>query len=130
MLFPRLAALATTWSLCATVLAQDPDCARYHEGRFSIADEDGGSPTIITRKGSRQREEADGTVLSFKVTWLDECTYTLRIRKVLRNPKKHTFDPDLVLKVEIIGTDSDSYVQRSTAEGYDLVYISTVRVTK
>lgn len=62
------------------------------------------------------------------MTWLDECTYTLSIHKVLRNPRKQTFDPGLVVKVEIIGTDSDSYVQRSTAEGYDLVYISTVRV--
>ena len=110
--------------ICFSTIAhgQMNDCEKFKNGKFKIVDAEVGH-SIITRKGSKQIEYGEGSELKieFKVKWLDECTYTLELKKVLENPNQIELPEGMILTVEIIETKENSYVQRSTSNLYDMV---------
>lgn len=108
--------------LRASLLHAQPDCAAYKNGTFLLVDKEHGN-SIIERKGSKQVEYGEGSQLklSFKVRWVDACTYTLELNKVLENPKGITLPDGMILTVQILETTVNSYRQRSTSDLYDLV---------
>ena len=109
--------------LCASFLhAQKPDRAAFKNGTFLLVDKEHGN-AIIERKGSKQIEYGEGSRLkvSFKVRWVDACTYTLEVKKVLENPKEIPLPDGMILTVRILETTENSYRQRSTSNLYDLV---------
>lgn len=118
--------LAMAW-VCQ---AQPANCKEFHNGVFRIDDAEHGTTTIITRKGGKQRERMGDNETTLKVAWLNDCTYTLEPIKRKRVGKGAEpvggFDPTIVIKVEILETGTDHYIQRSTAAIYDLVYTSRV----
>lgn len=110
--------------------AQPTNCKDFHNGTFRIDDAEHGTTTIITRKGGKQRERLGDRETTLKVVWINDCTYTLEPLKT--KSRKNTtdmdlgIDPSFVIKVEILETGADHYIQRSTAALYDLVYTSRV----
>lgn len=80
----------------------------------------------LIRKGNIQTEIMHGQndSLKFIVKWIDKCTYTLTPSKkalqYLKLPKS------AVLKVEIIETKKDSYIQKSTSNFADFEFISEI----
>jgi len=117
-------------SFAAAAQAQPTNCADFRNGVFRIDDEETGTTTMITRKGGKQRERMGDSSSTLKVVWLNDCTYTLElIDRKSRSKGADTgggFDRTIVLKVEILETGTDHYIQRSTAALYDLVYTSRV----
>jgi hypothetical protein len=107
---------------------QAPECYRFKEGKFKIVDANAGGITVIDRRGNYQVENNEGmkATLKFKVTWLDDCTYTLKLDTILRNDNKIAFPTDMVLKVKILSTTKNSYTQESSSNLYDMVYKSEV----
>ena len=105
-----------------SVFSQQVDCEKYKDGKFIIVDEENGN-SHIERKGSKQTEygEGSGLKLEFKIKWLNECTYTVTLKKIVENPNKIPLSKDMVLTVEIIETKENSYMQRSTSNLYDMV---------
>ncbi len=105
--------------LFATVVAlsQTLDCAKFKDGKFRIpgTTPDEGS-TFIERKGSYQIESNETLkfILKFKVVWLDECTYTLKLDSVIKNENNFPLQEDMVVKVKITGTLKESYLQESS----------------
>ena len=101
------------------------DCSKFRDGKFKIIDDEAGN-SIIERKGSKQMEfgEGSGLKLEFKVNWVNACTYTLELKKVLENPDKLQFPEGMILTVEMIEIKENSYVQRSTANMFDMVVVS------
>jgi len=59
--------------------------------------------------------------LEFKVKWLDDCTYTLELKKILENPNKMELPKGMILTIEIIEVKDKSYIQKSTSNLYDMV---------
>jgi hypothetical protein len=118
--------LAMAW-VCQ---AQPTNCRDFRNGVFRIDDTEHGMTTIITRTGGKQRERMGDSETTLKVVWLNDCTYTLEPIKRKRVGKGAEpvggFDPTIVIKVEILETGSDHYIQRSTAALYSLVYTSRV----
>lgn len=115
-------------TICSNAaLAQTVDCFKYKEGRFRIIDPNAGGVTIIDRKGGYQTESNEGLKIQvrFTVTWQDDCTYMLKIDKILRNENKVKL-PSITLKVKIVQTGKDNYVQESSSIAYPNVYRSTV----
>lgn len=110
--------------------AQPKDCQRYRTGTFRIDDPDTGTSTIITRKGAVQRERMGNNEIRLKVVWLNDCAYTLELltgkKRDKKNMKESGFDPAMVVKVEILETAEDHYVQRATAAMYNVVFESKV----
>jgi len=116
--------------LPAKVFSQSPDCGKFRDGRFRIADTRAGIVTIAERKGMYQTEtsEALKAVVRFKITWQDQCSYTLTLDKVIRNENKINFPANLQFKIKIIQTSANSYIQQTSSSLNNAVY--NVEVTR
>jgi len=113
-------------SLVVAVKSQTVDCFKFKNGKFKITDANAGGVTIIERKGDYQVENNEGLkmTLRFKITWLNDCSYTLKLESILRNDNKLPFPADMVLKVKIIETTKNSYFQESSSNMLPAVYKS------
>ena len=96
-----------------TGFCQLPDCSKFREGKFRIADTRAGVITIAERKGMYQTESSESlkAVVRFRITWQDNCTYTLKLDKVLRNENKIDFPSNMEVHVKIVETAASSYTQ-------------------
>ena len=117
-------------SLPAAAFSQPPDCSKFREGKFRIADTRAGVVTIADRRGGYQTESSEAlkAIVRFKITWQDNCTYTLRIDKVLRNENKIDFPYNKEVHVKIIATGTDSYTHETSSSMTNGTY--NVVVTK
>jgi len=108
---------------------QQADCYKFREGKFRIADTRAGVITIAERKGMYQTESSEAlkAVVRFRITWQDNCSYTLKLDKVLRNENKIDFPSNMEVKVKIITTSGDSYTQEMSSSltngSYNVVVI-------
>jgi len=101
----------------AVAFSQTPDCNKFHEGKFRIADSRAGVVTIADRNSMYQTEtsEALKAVVRFRISWQDNCSYTLKLDKVIRNENKINFPYDLEIKVKITQTTDSGYTQETTS---------------
>lgn len=84
-------------------MTQEIDCAKFKEGRFIY-------PTIpnsvSAREGNKQKSYTGGKLEAvWKVVWIDECTYTLTCKKIIKD--KFNIKKGDRIYVEIIGTEGD-----------------------
>jgi hypothetical protein len=94
--------------------AQPADCFKFKEGKFRIADTRAGVITIADRRGGYQTESSETlkAVVRFKIIWQDNCSYTLKLDKVIRNENKIDFPSNLEIHAKIIATAGKSYTQQ------------------
>jgi len=113
-----------------TSMGQQADCFKFKEGKFRIADARAGVVTIADRRGGYQTESSETlkAVVRFSITWQDDCSYTLRLDKVIRNENKINFPSNLEIHVKIIATAGKSYTQEITSSTGNGTY--NVEVTK
>lgn len=106
------------------------DCGKFREGKFRIADTRAGVVTIAERKGLYQTESSEAlkAVVRFKISWHDNCSYTLRLDKVLRNENRIDFPANLEVKVRITETRDGGYTQATSSSLTNGTY--NVAVTK
>ena len=109
---------------------QIPDCSRFREGKFRVADTQAGVITIAERKGMYQTESSESlkAVVRFRITWQDNCSFTLRLDKVLRNENKIDFPPNMEVRVKILETTAGTYTQEISSSLTNSPY--KVQVTK
>lgn len=100
-----------------TGFAQLTDCFKFKEGKFRIADTRAGVVTIAERRGGYQTESSETlkAVVRFKITWQDNCSYTLKLDKVIRNENKIDFPANLEIHAKIITTAGKSYTQQTSS---------------
>ncbi len=100
-----------------SAFSQTPDCYKFREGKFRIADTRAGVVTIAERKGMYQTESSDAlkAVVRFRISWQDNCSYTLKLDKVLRNENKIDFPSNMEVKVKIVSTADNSYTQEMSS---------------
>jgi len=110
--------------ICISFVAfgQETECDKFKNGKFEIIDTTLGN-SIIERKGSKQIEygKRSKLKLEFKVKWLNDCSYTLELKKILENPNNIEFPEGMILTIEIIETKENSYIQKSTSNLFDMV---------
>jgi hypothetical protein len=101
----------------STGFCQPPDCLKFREGKFRIADTRAGVITIAERRGDYQTESSEAlkAIVRFRITWQDNCTYTLRLDKVIRNENKIDFPSNMVVHVKIVETAANSYIQETSS---------------
>lgn len=99
--------------LSITTYSQLPDCSRFREGKFRVADTQAGVITIAERKGMYQTESSESLklVLRFRISWQDNCSFTLRLDKVLRNENRIDIPSNMEVQVKILETTAGSYTQ-------------------
>ena len=100
-----------------TAFTQPPDCSKFREGKFRIADTRTGVVTIADRTSMYQTESSEvlKAVVRFRISWQDNCTYTLKLDKVIRNENKITFPPGMEVHVKIIETSAGGYTQETSS---------------
>jgi hypothetical protein len=100
-----------------TAFSQTSDCTKFREGKFRIADTRAGAVIIAERNNMYQTEtsEALKAVVRFKISWQDNCSYTLKLDKVIRNENKINLPSNLEIKVKIIQTTDSGYTQETTS---------------
>ena len=113
-----------------TAFSQTPNCTKFREGKFRIADTRAGVVTIAERNSMYQTETSEvlKAMVRFKISWQDNCSYTLKLDKVIRNENKINFPSNLEIKVKIIATSTEGYTQETTSSLTNGTY--TVVVTK
>lgn len=116
--------------LPATSFAQSPDCSKFREGKFLVADTQAGVVVIAERKGMYQTESSESlkAVVRFRISWQDNCNFTLRLDKVLRNENKIDFPANMEVKVKILETSGNSYTQQVSSTLTNSPY--TVQATR
>ena len=97
--------------------SQTPDCGKFREGKFRIADSRAGVVTIADRNSMYQTETSEvlKAVVRFKISWQDNCSYTLKLDKVIRNENRINFPSNLEIKVKITHTTAGGYTQETTS---------------
>jgi hypothetical protein len=103
--------------LSLTAFSQTPDCTKFREGKFRIADSRAGVVTIADRNSMYQTETSEvlKAVVRFRISWQDNCSYTLKLDKVIRNENKINFPSNLEIKVKITQTTAGGYTQETTS---------------
>lgn len=116
--------------IACKVWGQQADCFKFKEGRFRIADTKAGVVTIADRRGGYQTESSEAlkAVVRFSITWQNDCTYTLKLDKVIRNENKIDFPSNLEIHIKIIATSGKSYTQQVSSPLVNGLY--NVEVTK
>lgn len=114
----------------AAAFSQAPDCNKFREGKFRIADTRAGAVIVAERNSMYQTEtsEALKAVVRFRISWQDNCSYTLKLDKVVRNENKINFPSNLEIKVKITQTSDSGYTQETTSSLTNGTY--NVAVTK
>ncbi len=113
-----------------TAFSQTPDCAKFREGKFRIADTRAGVVTIADRNSMYQTESSETlkAVVRFKITWQGNCSYTLKLDKVIRNENRIDFPANMEIRVKIVQTSASGYTQETTSSLTNGTY--NVLVTK
>ena len=130
MMIKRLIILFLVNIAAAQAFSQTPNCTKFREGKFRIADSRAGVVTIADRNSMYQTETSEvlKAVVRFRISWQDNCSYTLKLDKVMRNENKINFPSNLEIKVKIIATSTDGYTQETTSSLTNGTY--NVAVTK
>ena len=97
--------------------SQIPDCGKFRDGKFRMADTRAGAVIIAERNSLYQTETSEvlKAVVRFRISWQDNCSYTLKLDKVIRNENKINFPPDLKIIVKIIETTASGYTQETSS---------------
>lgn len=97
--------------------SQPNDCSRFRDGKFRIADTRAGAVIIADRRGGYQTESSETlkAVVRFRISWQDDCTYTLYLDKVIRNENKIDFPQNMQVRVKIVETTRNGYTQQTSS---------------
>ena len=111
-------------------IGQPADCFKFKEGKFKVADTRAGAIIIADRRGGYQTESSETlkAVVRFKVTWQDNCSYTLKLDKVIRNENKIDFPSNMEIHGKILATSGKTYTQETSSSLTNGTY--TIEVTK
>lgn len=82
--------------------SQAGNCSIAREGRFELMSPTSGK-TIIERTATTQHETNASIQMeaSYKITWVNDCTYELRERKLIKGDPAFEGKPSDVLRVQI-----------------------------
>jgi hypothetical protein len=93
------------------------DCKRFKTGKFYIDDSLSGR-TLIERYDSVQLETiVDHHVkIELRIKWVNDCTYILTLKKIIKDPEDYTrdWDKSLILTSTITSITGNSYLQTTT----------------
>lgn len=108
-------------------MAQVTPCSSFRTGTFAIDDKQLGPTLTMTRSDKLQVERSGDIELTLRVVWVNDCIYTLEPIRLRKGGRKEEVDRSLVVKVEILETGKDHYVQRTSSGQSDITYVSMVR---
>lgn len=118
----RILFLAIFSFFALILFAQKPTCKSLQRGNFKVVSQDAGT-TFIKRTDKEQIEknEALGYEIIFSIKWLDECTYVLRPKKLIKGDPSIMGDGTHFVKTKIKEISNKTYVAETSASFSDQV---------
>lgn len=112
-----------TQILVITTSAQLPTCKSLHTGTFRISTRETGT-TFIVRTEKQQTEKNDelGYEVIFDIKWIDDCTYELRPKKLIKGDPAIMDDGTNVLKTRMKNITAMGYVAE-TSSNFDTLIV-------
>lgn len=103
--------------------AQTLKCSEMHTGKFELKHDNSPAVSIIERTDTLQIETNEYLKVkrSYKVIWIDDCTFELHDRKVLEGETPINGKPTDVLKIEIIKIEGQNVHIRLSSNYSDMV---------
>ena len=110
---------------------QDPACKSVQKGAFKIFTKETGT-TFIRRTAKEQVEKNDdlGYEVIFSIRWIDECTYELRPKKLIRGDPAIMGDGSQFVRTRIRDITETGYVAETTSSFSDATMNFTVEIVK
>ena len=100
-----------TIGLSLASFSQKKNCRSLHVGTFKAISKERGL-TIIKRTKKMQVEENTylGYKLAYDITWINDCTYELKLKQVIKGNPAIMNDSKYILKVQIKEIKKNSYL--------------------
>ena len=98
------------------IFAQKQDCKAVHTGSYKVVAKESGT-TFIKRTPTQQTEinEGFGIEIIFDIKWIDECTYELRPKKIVKGDPSLLGDGTNFVRVKIKDITVKTYIAETTA---------------
>ena|SRR5687768_5724256 len=98
------------------LFGQKPTCKSLHTGSFKVVTKESGT-TIIKRTKKLQTEKNDdfGYEIIFEIVWINECTYELRPKKVIKGDPSIIGDGTQVVKARIKEITNNTYIAETSS---------------
>ena len=111
--------------------AQVTTCKSLHNGSFKIFDKESGT-TYIKRTETSQTEtnKEMGYEMIFDVKWIDDCTYELRPKKLIKGDPAIIRDGKGVLTTMIKTINETNYIAETTSNFSDQKLTFVVKIIK
>ncbi|MEN8121577.1 MAG: DNA topoisomerase IV [Bacteroidota bacterium] len=106
------------------------NCTDFKTGKFQLIDNELKFEAIIERNDSIQTEKilSTGEVSKFKISWINDCEYSLQI---IEGPERYkNLYKNKLLFVKIISTYNNEYTFESKMEGSELIITNTIKKLK
>ena len=110
---------------------QNRTCKSLQAGKFKVVTKESGT-TFIERSNDLQIEENDalGYKIEFDITWVDECTYELRPKRLIKGDPVIMGNGKNVLTTRIRNITNTHYVAETSANFSDVVMDFEVEIVK
>lgn len=104
-------------------MAQNPSCKSLHTGTFKIFAKESGT-TFIVRTEKQQSEKNDdlGYEVIFDIKWIDDCTYELRPKKLIKGDPAIMGDGTNVLITKMKNISRAGYIAE-TSSNFDTMVV-------
>ena len=115
----------------SAAFGQKPSCKSLHIGDFKIVSKEGGT-TLIKRTEEEQWEknESYGYEVIFSIKWIDDCTYELRPRKLIKGDPSIMGDGTNFVKTRIKDISDNTYVAETSASFFNQTIDFLVDIVK
>lgn len=96
------------------------ECKGFRNGTFELNSAEGKKHTII-RKGNKQTEyvEKAKSLSEFDIKWIDDCSYILFNRRILKGEDLYSDSNSDTLYVEVIEIKGNFFKIKSKMKGYN-----------
>jgi len=123
-----LASIAFVYTIGAFGQAKT-DCIDVRTGSFTLTSEYAGT-TYIKRTKKHQIETGQNGdyKAKFDVVWLDDCTYQLRLKKLIKGPQELEGNDGDVLTVKILNIENGKMDVVSTSNFSDIELKAEIKI--
>jgi hypothetical protein len=131
MTYKRLFFASMIQIITLTSFDQIPTCKSLHSGRFKVFSKQSGT-TYIERSATEQIETNEdlGYKLILSIKWIDECTYELRPKKLIKGDPSVMGDGKSFMTTHIKNITSKAYTAETSASFSPAIMDFVVEIIK
>lgn len=110
-----------------TASSQNLNCKKIQNGKFEINSEISGKTEILRTKNIQiETNDSLHVKVQYDVSWIDDCTYELKNRKLLSGTSKFNGEVTDVIKVQILKIEGNRIFIRTSANFSDQTFDTVV----